>query len=54
MLKNMANSEVDQLLAGAFHAIIGKIGAGILQLQRSKIGNKFSCIKDTFSERFPP
>ena len=30
----MASSEGDQLLAGAFHAIVGKIEAGILQVAK--------------------
>ena len=30
----MARSEEDQLLAGAFHAIMGKIEAGILQIAK--------------------
>ena len=30
----MASSEGDQLLAGPFHAIMGKIGAGILQIAK--------------------
>ena len=34
ILKNMASSEGDQLLAGAFHAIMGKIEAGILQIAK--------------------
>ena len=34
MLKNMANSERDQLLAEAFHAIMSKIEAGILQTSK--------------------
>ena len=34
ILKNMANSEGDQLLAGGFHAIMGKIDAGILQIAK--------------------
>ena len=34
ILKNMASSEGDQLLEGAFHAIIGKIEAGILQITK--------------------
>ena len=32
ILKNMASSEGNQLLAGAFHAIMGKIETGILQI----------------------
>ena len=31
---NMAGSEENQLLAGAFHAIMGKIEAGILQIAK--------------------
>ena len=38
----MASSEGDQLLAGAFHAILDKIKADILQITKSGIGNKFS------------
>ena len=30
----MASPEGDQLLAGAFHAIMGKIEAGILQIAK--------------------
>ena len=47
----MASSEGDQLLSGAFQAIMDKIEADILQiakLQRSRIGNESSSIKDTF------
>ena len=33
-IKNMARSEGDQLFAGAFHAIMGKIEAGILQIAK--------------------
>ena len=32
ILKNMASSEGDQLLAGAFHAIVDKIETDILQI----------------------
>ena len=35
VLKNMASSEGDQLLAGAFPAIVGKIEAGILQIAKN-------------------
>ena len=34
ILKNIASSEGNQLLAGAFHAIMGKIEAGILQIAK--------------------
>ena len=34
ILKNMASSKGDQLLAGASHAIMGKIEAGILQIAK--------------------
>ena len=34
ILKNMASSEGDQLLAVAFHAIIDKIEADILQIAK--------------------
>ena len=34
ILRNMANSEGDQLLAGAFHAIMDKIEADILQIAK--------------------
>ena len=34
ILKNMASSEGDQQLAGAFHAIMGKIEAGILHIAK--------------------
>ena len=47
----MASSEGDQLLSGAFHAIMDKIEADILHIakwQRSRIGNESSSIKDTF------
>ena len=30
----MASSEGDQLLAGGFHAVMGKIDAGILQIAK--------------------
>ena len=36
ILKNMASSEGDQLLAGAFHAIMGKIEAGMLQIAKKQ------------------
>ena len=45
------SSEGDQLLAGAFHAIIDKIEADILQ--RSGIKNKSSYIKNTFFRKMP-
>ena len=50
----MASSEGDQLLAGAFHAIIDQMEANkiYLKLQRSGIGNESSYIKYTFSARF--
>ena len=50
----MASSEGDQLLTGAFHAIIDQMEANkiYLKLQRSGIGNESSCIKHTFSARF--
>ena len=34
VLRNMASSEGDQLLAGAFHAILDKIKADILQITK--------------------
>ena len=48
----MANTEGDQQLAGALHAILDKIELIYFKLQRSGIGNESSFIKDTFSERF--
>ena len=47
----MASSEGDQLLSGAFHVVMDKIEADILQItkwQRSRIRNESSSIKDTF------
>ena len=34
ILRNMSSSEADQLLAGAFHAIMNKIEADILQITK--------------------
>ena len=48
----MASSEGDQVLAGAFHAIIDKIEADILaNCKEVQLGNELSYIKNTFSER---
>ena len=57
ILKNMASPKGDQPLAGAFHAVMEKIEADVLQIATRKwkwigIGNEFSYIKDSFSERF--
>ena len=48
----MVSSEGDQPLARAFHAIMDKIEADMLQIAKNGIGNESSYIKDTFSERF--
>ena len=48
----MADSEGDQILAGAFHAIMDTADANILQIAKKEIGYEFLYIRDTFSERF--
>ena len=50
----MASSEGDQLIAGAFHVIMYKIYADVLQIVKKWIGNESSYIKHTSSERFQP
>ena len=52
IFKHKNSSDGDQLLAGAFRAIIDKIEALYFKLQRSGIENESSHIKHTFSERF--
>ena len=49
----MASSEGDQLLKGAFHAILDKIEADILQIAKSGMGYESSHISDTFFRKIP-
>ena len=51
-LRNTVNSKGDQPLAGAFHAIMDKIEADILQIAEKWSWNESSYIKDTFPEIF--